>query len=46
MGNVVLIVLVVVVCFPFMVYMSVKLGTCAYFQGKALFERESEDGKK
>jgi hypothetical protein len=38
--------LVVVFGLPFVVYLSVKLGTYAYFQGKDLFDREKKNGTK
>jgi hypothetical protein len=40
------VVAVVIVSFPFVVFLSVKLGTYAYFQGRELFEREKENGEK
>ena len=41
-----LLAIVAVIGFPFVVYLSVKLGTYAYFSGKALFEREKSNGEK
>ena len=39
--------LIVMVGLPFVVYVSVKLGTYAYFRGRQLFENERKcDGEK
>jgi hypothetical protein len=37
---------IVLIALPFVVYMSVKLGTYAFYRGKQLFERENENGKR
>jgi hypothetical protein len=34
------------VAFPFVVYLSVKLGTFAFFKGKDLYEKEKLNGTK
>jgi len=36
-----------VLCFPWLVFVSVKLGTYAFFRGKNLFEQEEKcNGEK
>lgn len=41
----IIIVLIVLVAIPFVVYVSVKLGTYAFYRGRQLFEKENKDGK-
>ena len=38
-------VLIVLGALPFVIYVSVKLGTYAFYRGRQLFERENKDGK-
>lgn len=40
-----ILVLVVLMATPFVVYVSVKLGTYAFYRGRQLFEKENKDGK-
>jgi len=42
----VLVTLLVLLLFPFVVFFSVKLGTYAFYRGRALFEEENENGTK
>ena len=45
MIEVVLIVVVVSLAFPFVVYTSVKLGTYAFYRGRQIFEKENKHGE-
>ena len=45
MIEIVLLVLVVSLAFPFVVYTSVKLGTYAFYRGRQIFEKETENGE-
>jgi len=38
-------VVIVLVSSPYIIYMSVKLGTYAFYRGRQLFERENKNGK-
>ena len=44
--TVVALVIVLMIGFPFVVYLSVKLGTYAYYRGKQLFEEENDYGER
>lgn len=44
MINIIL-VLVVLMSTPFVVYVSVKLGTYAFYRGRQLFEKENKNGE-
>lgn len=41
----IIIVLLVLGSTPFVVYISVKLGTYAFYRGRQLFEKENKNGK-
>jgi len=45
MIEVVLLVIVVSMAFPFVVYTSVKLGTYAFYRGRQIFEKENKNGE-
>ena len=36
---------VVLLTLPYIVYLSVKLGTYAFYRGRQLFERENKNGE-
>jgi len=46
MVETLLIVLMILVALPYSVYISVKLGTYAFFRGRQLYHEEMKDGEK
>lgn len=48
MIEIIVLLLIVMFCLPFMIYVSVKLGTYAHYRGRQLFENERKrsDGEK
>jgi hypothetical protein len=45
MIEIVLVLLIVLGTLPFVVYVSVKLGTYAFYRGRQIFEKENENGE-
>jgi len=43
--EVLIVVMLLLVFTPYVVYVSVKLGTYAFFRGRQLFEKENSDGE-
>lgn len=41
----IVLVVIVLISSPYIVYMSVKLGTYAFYRGRQLFERENKNGE-
>lgn len=43
--EVLIVIMLLLVFTPYVVYVSVKLGTYAFFRGRQLFEKENYDGE-